>query len=91
MNLAKLTSTGQITVPVEIRRLLKLKTGDKILFLQNENGDIVIENASINAIRKAQKAFEGVAEELGFPDDDAIQSWVDEIRYRKVNGIENPR
>jgi AbrB family looped-hinge helix DNA binding protein len=81
MNLAKISSNGQITVPVEIRRLLKLKEGDKILFVQKENGDVVIDNASINAIRKAQQAFEGVAEELGFPDEDTVQSWVDEVRY----------
>ena len=38
MNLAKISSNGQITVPVEIRRLLGLKSGDKILFLQKQNG-----------------------------------------------------
>ncbi len=32
MNLAKISANGQITVPVEIRRLLGLKSGDKILF-----------------------------------------------------------
>ena len=31
MNLAKISANGQITVPVEIRRLLGLKSGDKIL------------------------------------------------------------
>ena len=83
MNLAKLSSTGQVTVPVEIRRFLRLKTGDKILFFQNESGEVVIGNASIDAIRKAQMAFEGVAESLGNPSDDDIQSWVDEVRYGK--------
>jgi AbrB family looped-hinge helix DNA binding protein len=83
MNLAKLTSAGQITVPVEIRRLLKLKEGDKILFTQNEVGKVVIENASVNALHKAQKAFIGVAEELGNPSEDEIQMWVNEIRYGK--------
>ena len=83
MNLAKLSPNGQVTVPVEIRRLLKLKEGDKILFIQNESGEVVIDNASINAIRKAQKAFEGVAEELGNPSEEDIQSWVDEVRYGK--------
>ena len=83
MNLAKLSSAGQITVPIDIRRLLKLRTGDKILFTQNASGEVVIGNASINAIRKAQKAFEGVAEGLGNPSEEEIQSWIDEIRYGK--------
>ena len=30
MNLAKISANGQITVPIEIRRLLNLKSGDKI-------------------------------------------------------------
>ena len=87
MNLAKLSSSGQITVPVEIRRLLKLKEGDKILFLQNENGEVVINNASINALRKAQKAFEGVAEEYGFKNEDDVQLYIDELRYGKQDNI----
>ena len=32
MNLAKISANGQIIVPVEIRRQLGLKSGDKILF-----------------------------------------------------------
>lgn len=83
MNLAKLTTAGQVTVPVEIRRILNLKTGDKIMFHQNDKGEVVIDNASVKAIRKAQMAFAGAAEELGSPDEDEIQSWVDEIRYKK--------
>ena len=62
MNLAKISANGQITVPVEIRRQLGLKSGDKILFLQNQNGEIVVSNASAAAIRKAQTAFAGAAE-----------------------------
>ena len=46
MNLAKISANGQITVPIEIRKLLKLKTGDKILFYQKQDGDIVLSNAS---------------------------------------------
>ena len=30
MNLAKVSANGQITLPVEIRRLLDLKAGDKV-------------------------------------------------------------
>ena len=84
MNLAKLSANGQITVPVEIRRALKLKEGDKVLFFRRDNGDIMIGNASALAIREAQEAFSGVAENLGNPNEDEIQSWVDEIRYGKV-------
>lgn len=83
MNLAKVSANGQITVPAEIRRLLGIKSGDKILFFQNPNGEVVINNASAQAIYKAQKAFEGVAEQMGVENEDDVQALVDEIRYGK--------
>jgi antitoxin component of RelBE/YafQ-DinJ toxin-antitoxin module len=38
-------------------------------------------NTSVSAIRSAQKAFAGVAQSLGAPTEDEIQSWIDEVRY----------
>lgn len=83
MNLAKVSANGQITVPAEIRRLLGLRSGDKILFFQNSNGEVVINNASAQSIYKAQKAFEGVAEQMGVENEEDVQALVDEIRYGK--------
>lgn len=83
MNLAKISANGQITIPIEIRKLLGLKSGDKILFFQKPNGEIVINNASAQAIYKAQKAFDGVAEEIGVSNEDDVQALVDEVRYGK--------
>lgn len=83
MNLAKISANGQITVPVEIRRQLGLKSGDKILFFQKQNGEIVVSNASATAIRKAQTAFAGAANALGVSSEDDIQALVDEARYGK--------
>lgn len=83
MNLAKISANGQITVPAEIRRQLGLKSGDKILFFQNQNGEIVVSNASAEAIRKAQTAFAGSAEAMGISNEDDIQALVDEVRYGK--------
>lgn len=85
MNLAKISANGQITVPAEIRRLLGLKSGDKILFFQKPNGEVVINNASAQAIYKAQKAFEGIAEQMGVYNEDDVQALVDEVRYGKDN------
>ena len=83
MNLAKISTNGQITVPVEIRRLLELKAGDKILFYQKPNGEVVLSNASAQAIKKAQTAFAGVAEEMGIFSEDDVQELVNEVRYGK--------
>jgi len=59
MNLARVSANGQITVPVEIRRALRLKKGDKILFFRKDNGEIVISNTSLVAIQEAQNAVVG--------------------------------
>lgn len=83
MNLAKISANGQITVPVEIRRQLGLKSGDKVLFLQKPNGEIVVSNASAAAIRKAQTVFSNAAETLGITREDDIQALVDKVRYDK--------
>lgn len=83
MNLAKISANGQITVPVEIRRQLGLKSGDKILFFQKQDGEIVVSNASSTAIRKAQSAFTDAAETMGVTSEEDIQALVDEVRYGK--------
>ena len=71
MELAKLTSKGQITIPIEIRRKLGVKTGDKVLFI--EDGDkVVIINATLAALKEAQKAFEGEAERAGINNEEDI-------------------
>jgi AbrB family looped-hinge helix DNA binding protein len=83
MNLAKVSANGQVTVPVEIRRKLDLKEGDKIIFFERSNGEVVINNASATAIINAQKAFSGAAQDFGVNSEDDIQRLVDEIRYGK--------
>ena len=55
MESAKITSKGQITIPIAIRRLPGVLEGDEVLFAEEE-GKVVIMNASANAFRKAQKA-----------------------------------
>lgn len=83
MNLAKISANGQITVPIEIRRLLGLKSGDKLLFFQKEDGEIVVSNASAQAILRAQTAFAGAADAMGVSSEDDVQALVDEVRHRR--------
>lgn len=78
MNLAKVSANGQVTVPVDIRRKLRLKEGDKLLFIERD-GEIIINNAS--AIVRAQDAFAGAAGDFGVANDEDAQGLVDEVRY----------
>ncbi len=82
MELAKVTSKGQVTIPVAIRRLLGIQEGDKILFVE-EGEKVVMMNASANALLKAQKAFEGVAEESGIRNEQDVIELVKEIRAER--------
>lgn len=79
MELAKVTSKGQVTIPIEIRKKLGIKNGDKILFVE-ESGRVYMMNSSMDALREAQKAFEGEADRLGFRNDDDVMAMIKEIK-----------
>ena len=42
MEMAKVTSKGQITIPVSIRRRLDIKEGDKLLFIDSPDGVVMV-------------------------------------------------
>lgn len=52
MEVAKISSKGQITIPVSVRNKLKLRTGDKIVILE-ENGRFYFENSAMLAFKRA--------------------------------------
>lgn len=84
MELAKVTSKGQITIPVEIRELLKLKEGSKVLFFKKGN-DVVIKNSALIALEEIQDAFEGEAERLGLTSEEDVVKLVKEYRKERKN------
>ena len=82
MNLAKLSANGQITVPVEVRRRLHLVPGDKVLFVEKANGEVVVAKAGLAALAQAQAAFSDAAADFGVSDDAQVQSLVADLRGR---------
>jgi hypothetical protein len=60
-------------------------TLDKLLFLNRPNGEVVIANASVNAIKNAQKAFSGTAEATGFKNDEDVVDEIMRMRYGEGN------
>ncbi len=72
MNTAKINEHGQVSIPVEIRKKLKLKAGDTVGFEQTAQGKVMLEPVVSIAreeayfytplmrkkIRKAEKEFE---------------------------------
>jgi antitoxin PrlF len=73
---SKITSKGQITVPIEVRRLLGVRPGDKLLFESDSNG------VRIRPVR-TQSVFEkyrGIGNP-GIPSGKkAINRWLREMR-----------
>lgn len=82
MDLAKITSKGQITIPAAIRKALGVKDGDKVLFVK-EGEKIVMMNASLNALLEVRTAFQGVSEELGIKDEQDVVDMVKEVRAER--------
>ncbi|GHV45387.1 AbrB family transcriptional regulator [Spirochaetia bacterium] len=82
MELAKITLRGQITIPVEIRKKLGVKDGDKVVFIE-DNGRIVMENSVRFALNDVQTAFRGEAERLGLKNEQDVVDMVKEVRRAK--------
>ena len=58
MELAKVTSKGQITIPIEIRKKLGIKNGDKILFVEESGRIYGCTSGSTESIcRRGRKAW----------------------------------
>ncbi|UTC65685.1 AbrB/MazE/SpoVT family DNA-binding domain-containing protein [Treponema sp. OMZ 788] len=79
MELAKVTSKGQITIPLTIRNLLGLKTGDKVFF-EERRGKIYITNASQITLSNVQDQMQGEAEKAGFQTEDDVITYIKELR-----------
>jgi len=82
MELAKLTSKGQITIPRDVRKKMNLKTGDKILFFE-ENDKFFLQNSNSIVLSNFQKAMEGAAQEAGFNDPDDVVNYIKQLRKSK--------
>lgn len=81
MELAKLTSKGQITIPKEIRKKLRLKEGDKVFFIE-EKGKIYFKNASQMALKKIQNDLKEDQKNTDFKSEEDVIEYIKSIRNR---------
>ena len=79
MELAKITSKGQITIPKEIREKMNLKIGDKVLFLEEDNR-FYLQNSNSMVLSDFQKAMEGAAKEAGFNNPEDVVKFIKQLR-----------
>lgn len=71
MEISRISSKGQVTIPKPIRELLKLNEGDRVAFLE-DNGKIVITKASLIALRELQDSLSSQAQEKGIAEQDLL-------------------
>lgn len=88
MELAKITTRGQLTLPIEIRKKLNVEEGSKVVFLE-ENGRIFIENAGMLALREARAAMQGEAEKLGLKNEQDVVDMIKEVRKQRREEQDN--
>ncbi len=81
MDIARVSSQGKITIPVEIRKKLKLNEGDKVLFLEEE-GQIYVVNASLEALKKFQNKMKGEAKKAGITSKNDLTEEVEKSRQK---------
>ena len=75
MEIAKVTSKGQITIPRDIRQKMDLKKGDKILFFE-EDGKYFLQNSASIALKTIQNSMKGEAERAGFNDPGDVVKYI---------------
>ena len=82
MELAKLTSKGQITIPKEIREKLRLRNGDKVFFVE-EKGKIYFENASQAALDRIQEGLRDQAPNTNFKTEEDVIAYIKALRNER--------
>ena len=84
LDMAKVTSKGQITIPASIRKAVGIREGDKVLFVREDNGTISLRSSNLEALRAARDAFEGAAQEAGLKDVDDMVDLVKSVRAERA-------
>ena len=84
MDVAKLSSKGQLTIPQDIRTKLRLKQGDKVVFVEEPNGRVYLANASLVAFKELVASMQGEATAQGIFTEADVNDLVRDIRSAQI-------
>ncbi len=79
VDMAKVMSKGQITIPKEIRQKLGVDTGDKVMIIW-DGERVSMMNPVAYALKMIQKEMEGEAEKVGLGTEEEIVAYCKQIR-----------
>lgn len=84
MDVAKVTSKGQVTIPSDVRKSLGIRKGDKVLFIKMDDGSIVLKGSNLEAVDRASQGFAGAAEKAGLHNEDDLNTLIKEVRIDRA-------
>jgi len=83
MEVAKITSKGQITIPISIRRKLGINEGDKVLFMYKADGVLMVNPNTFQGVA-ADVAEEEILSETSVKEKKAIKPAPDTVEEAPV-------
>jgi AbrB family looped-hinge helix DNA binding protein len=75
---AKITSKGQITLPLRVRQRLNVGPGDSVMFIEGKDGKIVVRSRA-GTLADMRGMLRG---KVKYPAAKTIDRWVDDARSR---------
>ena len=78
---AKVTSKGQVTLPIELRDRLGIEPGDHILFVELADGTFAL-RVRTGTLASLRGALSG---KVGPATDKQVKEWIDEARSRAAS------
>lgn len=81
VDVARVSSKGQVTIPIGIRKKLGLKEGDKVIFAE-KGQDVVLINSNRLAFAEFQKDMAGEASRAGITSEQDVVDLVREARAK---------
>ncbi|UOF92624.1 AbrB/MazE/SpoVT family DNA-binding domain-containing protein [Fodinisporobacter ferrooxydans] len=84
MEVSRVTSKGQITIPKAIRERLNLVEGDKVAFIEDETGKIIITKSSVVALREFLDSMAKEASAKGVTEEELLND-LEQVREEMWN------
>ena len=77
---AKVTSKGQVTLPVELRNRLGIEPGDRVVFVEQADGSFALKVRS-GTFADLRGILSG---KVAQPTEEQLREWIDEARSRAL-------